>query len=127
MKKIYFALMLALGTFVASCDMDKEPFGALNENSAIQSMNDVHRLRNNMYTSLRGMTSGGWIARPEIQMDMFHGIINNGNREGTFSNALITSSDGDVEGYWASWFAVGLSFNDFLQNFTSERIHTMRS
>ena len=106
MKKIYFALMLALGTLVASCDMDKEPYGSLNENSAIQSMNDIHRFRNIMYTSLRSMTTGGWIARPEIQMDMFHGIINNGNREGTFSNALITSSTDEVESYWASCYSI---------------------
>ena len=106
MKKIYFALMLALGTVVVSCDMDKEPFGVLNENTAIQVMNDVHRLRNFTYTSLRGMTTGSWVARPEIQMDGFHGIINNGNREGNFSNALINSSDADVEGFWASCYSV---------------------
>ena len=120
MKKLYFALMLALGTVVVSCDMDKEPFGALNENTAIQSMNDVHRLRNNMYTSLRSMTTGGWVARPEIQMDMFHGIINNGNREGSFSNALIHSSDSEVEGYWSSCYSVIANANYLINKITDK-------
>ena len=60
MKKIYFALMLALGTLVASCDMDKEPYGSLNENSAIQSMNDIHRFRKTEpFRELFGLPRGG--------------------------------------------------------------------
>ena len=68
MKKIYLSLMLMVG-LLASCDMDKKPYGSLDETTAIQSMNDLSRYRNYMYTSLRGITSGAWLTYSDIQMD----------------------------------------------------------
>lgn len=105
MKKIYLSLMLVLGLgFLTSCEMDKKPFGSLDETTAIQNVNDLSRFRAGVYTSLRGMNAGGWITNQDIQMDQFHGLISNGNRVGTFSNGLITSSDGDIESMFASCY-----------------------
>lgn len=104
MKKIYLSLMLMVG-LLASCDMDKKPYGSLDETTAIQSMNDLSRYRNYMYTSLRGITSGGWLTYSDIQMDQFHGLISNGNRVGIISNGIFTSSDGDLESMYAGCYS----------------------
>jgi len=101
MKKIYFSLILLLSMAFASCDMDKAPYGSLDEQTAIQSLNDVLRYRNGFYGALRGMTSGYWIYDQEIQMDGFLGTISNGNREGEFSNGTINSSTYDIEDFWS--------------------------
>jgi hypothetical protein len=42
MKKIYISLMLVLGLgLLSSCDMDKKPFGSIDETTAIQHVNDL--------------------------------------------------------------------------------------
>lgn len=106
MKKIYISLMLVLGLgLLSSCEMDKKPFGAIDETTAIQNVNDLGRFRAGVYTSLRGMNTGGWITYQDIQMDQFHGLISNGNRVGTFSNGLITSSDTDIESMFAGCYS----------------------
>ena len=106
MKKIFLSLMLVLGLgLLSSCDMDKKPFGPIDETSAIQNLNDLGRFRTGVYTALRGMNTGGWITYQDIQMDQFHGLISNGNRVGTFSNGLITSADGDIESMFASCYS----------------------
>lgn len=106
MKKIYISLMLVLGLgLLSSCEMDKKPFGAIDETTAIQNVNDLGRFRTGVYTSLRGMNTGGWITYQDIQMDQFHGLISNGNRVGTFSNGLITSADGDIESMFAGCYS----------------------
>lgn len=106
MKKIYLSLMLVLGLgLLSSCDMDKKPYGSIDETTAIQNLEDLGRFRTGVYSALRGMNTGGWITYQDIQMDQFHGLINNGNRVGTFSNGLITSADGDIESMFASCYS----------------------
>lgn len=103
MKKIIFTLLLA-GGLLTSCDMDKKPFGSLDDTTALQSVNDCYRFRNGLYSSLRAITAGSYLYFPEIQMDIFQGIVGNGNREGNFSNGDIISSDSDIESFWASMY-----------------------
>ena len=114
MKKIYLSIMLLVG-LLASCDMDKTPYGSLDENTAIQGMNDIARFRNMVYTSLRGKTAGGWISYQDIQMDEFHGIISNGNRVGEFSNGQITSSQSDIETMFASCYSSIATANSLIE------------
>ena len=106
MKKIYISLMLVLGLgLFTSCDMDKKPFGSIDETTAVQNVNDLGRFRAGVYSALRGMNTGGWITYQDIQMDQFHGLQSNGNRVGTFSNGLLTSADGDIESMFASCYS----------------------
>lgn len=97
-------MLLCAGMFT-SCSMDKEPYGALNEKTAIQSMQDIGRLRLGIYTALRGLTSGGWIYYQDLQMDEFHGLISNGNRNGQVSAGQILASNDDIEGFFASSYS----------------------
>lgn len=105
MKKIYFSLMLIGALAFSSCSMDKAPYGQLDDETAIESANDLRQFRNSLYTSMRGVTSGSWLYFSDIQMDEFHGLISNGNRIGTFSNGTITPSDGDVTSMWSGCYS----------------------
>lgn len=102
MKKIYLSLMLLGALTFTSCDMDKTPYGALDETTAITKMHDLTMFRTQLYGTLRGVTSGSWIYTTDIQLDHFIGLISNGNILGMFSKGTILPSDGDIEGFWAS-------------------------
>ena len=110
MKKIFLALFLVC-TVLTSCDMDKRPWGSLDDVTGIQNFNDVYRYRNNFYNVLKSVNSGWYFAYPDIQMDQFMGIISNGNRVGTLSNGIFDSGDGDIEAYWASCYSRIASVN----------------
>lgn len=97
-------LVLGLG-LLSSCEMDKKPFGSIDETTAVQNVNDLGRFRAGVYSALRGMNTGGWITYQDIQMDQFHGLISNGNRVGTFSNGLLTSADSDIESMFAGCYS----------------------
>ena len=84
----------------SSCSMDEAPFGQLDDKTAIQKAADLRQFRNQLYSNMRSVTSGVWLYRSDIQMDEFHGLINNGNREGVYSNGTFTSADNDLKGMW---------------------------
>lgn len=119
MKKIFIALLLAGGLFT-SCDMDLQPRDTLDDQTAIQNINDCLKFRNGLYTSMRGLTAGSWINNQEIQMDIFQGVIGNGNQVGTFANGNILSSDQDIESKWSSLYSVINS-----ANYIIEKMETM--
>jgi len=113
MKRIYI-FMLAAAALLFSCSMDQEPYGSLSDKTAIQNSTDLGRFRNQLYASLRSVTSGAWIYDSDLQMDEFHGLVSNGNRGGEFSNALITSSTGDISSFFASGYSVIATANELL-------------
>lgn len=96
-------MVLGLG-LLSSCDMDKKPFGSIDETTAIRHLEDLGRFRTGVYTALRGMNAGGWVTNQDLQMDEFHGLVSNGNRVGTFSNGLLNSSDRDIESMFAGCY-----------------------
>ena len=103
MKKILFTLFM-IGALVSSCDMDKKPYGSLDDSSAIQSLNDCFRFRNSLYSNMRSVTTGAYVYTSDIQMDLFQGVISNGNRNGMFANGNIVSSDQDIEAMWGNLY-----------------------
>lgn len=114
MKKIYLSLMLLGAVTFTSCDMDKVPYGSLDETTAISKMHDLTMLRTQLYGTLRGVTSGSWIYTTDIQLDHFIGLISNGNQLGMFSKGDILPSDGDIESFWASSYASIAVCNDII-------------
>ncbi|MBQ4345042.1 MAG: RagB/SusD family nutrient uptake outer membrane protein [Muribaculaceae bacterium] len=114
MKKIFLSLLL-VGGLLSSCDMDKKPIGSLDDSTAIQSVNDCLRFRNGIYSSMRSLSTGGYVSYPEIQMDMFQGLISNGNRIGNIANGNILSNDVDIESIWAGLYTRINSVNYFLE------------
>lgn len=114
MKKIFILLLMVSG-WLSSCDMDKKPYGSLDDQTAIQTLDDCKRFRNGLYSSMRTITAGAWINNQEIQMDLFQGIIGNGNQVGTFANGNILSSDQDIESMWGSIYSVINSANYIIE------------
>lgn len=110
MKKIFLALLM-VGALVTSCDMDKKPYGSLDNDTAIQNLNDCLRFRNGLYASMRNLTTGGYINYPEIQMDIFQGVSTNGNRIGEFANGNINSATRDIATIWGNMYSVINSAN----------------
>ena len=110
MKKIFLALFLVC-TVLTSCDMDKRPQGTLDDQTGVQTINDVYRYRNNFYNVLKSVNAGAFFAYADIQMDQFMGLINNGNREGNFANGIFNSGDSDIESYWAVCYSSIASVN----------------
>lgn len=110
MKRILFAILLAC-TLLTSCDMDKTPYGSLDNETAIRNLEDCRHYRNSLYSSMRGLTTGAYVNYPEIQMDMFIGVVNNGNRVGEFANGIFTSSSDDITSMWSGLYSVINSAN----------------
>lgn len=115
MKKIYYSLMLIGALTFSSCSMDKAPYGQLDEETAVQTAKDLRQFRNTLYTGMRSVTSGSWLYFSDIQMDEFHGLISNGNRIGSFSNGVITPSDGDITSMWSGCYAVIATANAIIE------------
>ena len=85
MKKIYLSLMLLGAVTFTSCSMDSTPWSVLDDQTAIQNAKDLRKFRNQIYSNLRGVTSGGWLYMTDIQMDEFNGLVSNGNQLGELS------------------------------------------
>lgn len=100
----------------SSCSMDEAPFGKLDDKTAIQKAADLRQFRNQLYSNMRSVTSGVWLYRSDIQMDEFHGLINNGNREGVYSNGTFTSADNDLKGMWQNAYNVIAKCNSVIEN-----------
>ena len=113
MKKYLLYALFAVG-LLSSCNMDEAPYGALDDDNAIQSANDAQRYRNGFYSGFRSMTSGSYITKPELQADMFNGITINGNRNGTIANGNLLAGDGDVLSLWSTCYSRIASVNYFL-------------
>ena len=114
MKKIFLTLCLVGSLFTTSCDMDKSPIGALDDQTAIQSLNDVFRFRNGLYGNLRGLTNGSYVYVTDMQADQFQAVMSYGNRNGIIHAGTFTSADGEFEGRWASCYSVIASCNYLL-------------
>lgn len=114
MKKIFLSI-ICLGAMLSSCDMDLQPSGVLDDETALVTVTDCERYRNGFYTNLRALTGGAYISYPEIQMDEFFGTIINGNRHGSLSNGVILSGDSDFESIWGGCYGAISSVNFFLE------------
>lgn len=94
--------------------MDKSPVGALDDATAIQSLNDVSRFRSGLYGSLRAFTNGYYVYTTDLQADQFQALMSYGNRNGVIHAGLFTSADRDIESYWSSCYSVISSANYLL-------------
>lgn len=113
MKKILYSFLVA-GAVLSSCNMNEEPAGTLNDETAIQNKEDALKFRNGIYNNIRSITNGGYIYYADMQADMFIGTMINGNRLGVISLGNITSSDIDLESIWAYPYQCIAAVNYFL-------------
>ena len=85
---------------LSSCNMDEAPAGRLDDETAIESLNDASKFRNGIYSNIRSLTGGEFIYNTEMQADMFVGTQINGNRLGIFSLNTFNSSNSELENMW---------------------------
>lgn len=115
MKGKIYLLLAAVASLFSSCDMDLAPVGSLDDQTAIQSLNDALRFRNGFYTGIRSFTTSEFFSYADIQCDMFNGLVINGNRMGSIANGDILPGDDDITGYWASCYGLIANTNYFLE------------
>lgn len=103
MKKIILSVALATAV-LSSCSLNEEPIGTLTFTDSFESVADFERFRNGLYGDLRAIGTGFYICATELQMDMFNGVITNGNAFGQLANGNILSSDTDIQGVWGGLY-----------------------
>lgn len=100
---------------LTSCNMDEAPDGSINIDDACQSMADVHRLRNGIYTFLRGRSGSSYTTLSDMQTDLFIATQNSGNSYLEFLNGNVMTNNGEIEGIWAGLFSGLMQTNFFLE------------
>lgn len=95
--------MAALTLGLASCDMDKVPYNAISENEALTSVTDFKNMRVGLYSSTRGLNSGGYLTLTEIQADNFNAVVGYSNTMGDMYRWQFTANTGDIEGVYAGF------------------------
>ncbi len=104
MKKISILLLLVIG--LAACDMDLKPHSSIEENEAVQTLNDCRKFRNGLYVNWRGLSTGGYLIYSEIQTDNFNGVIGNGNRLGSLYTGTIQPQTTEITNIWANYYSI---------------------
>lgn len=114
MKKILLSL-LTFGLVLTSCDMDKNEPGSVTDTSSMNTADDAKSYRNNVYSSFRALTSGGYVTDTELEMDKFIGTFGNGARGQSFATAQIFSNNSDIESNYAGCYSVMKNINFMLE------------
>lgn len=114
MKKYIFSLLAVSSALLTSCSMDEAPKGVLDDQTAIESVNDAFKFRNGIYNNIRSISNASFLYNLDIQADMFVGTQINGNRLGVMNLGTFTSASDDVEPLWADPYAYIAAVNYFL-------------
>lgn len=96
--------MLALAAGVlASCDMDKEPYGALPDKGTFQAPENFVSARAGLYVALRACVGGetNYVA-PELQCENFNAVSGFSNTLGTMYRWEFTTDDGVFSGMYGN-------------------------
>ena len=113
MKKLIFTI-LSVVLLATSCDLDKQPRNVIDDQTAIQSVQDAMNMRNYLYIRLRGMSTGSYVYTGELISDLFHATIGYGNRGGIYYKWQYTAADGTAEGVWAGCYTTTANANYLL-------------
>ncbi|MBO5903544.1 MAG: RagB/SusD family nutrient uptake outer membrane protein [Tidjanibacter sp.] len=101
MKKIFQFVAVALATLsISSCDLEKLPYTAIEQEVAFQSVQDLANYRVGFYSPLKQLTVGGRLYYEDIRGDMFHALADFGNFVGLPYAWIMESTDQDAEGLW---------------------------
>lgn len=108
MKKIFLGLIMSATVALTSCDMNTTNYDTLDQETAIQSVEDAKSFLNGIYRSFRSKGAGEYIVWPDVQCDYFVGLVDNGNRLGPWSTGQIVANDAD----WADcYYSLYMSIN----------------
>ncbi|MDE7427319.1 MAG: RagB/SusD family nutrient uptake outer membrane protein [Muribaculaceae bacterium] len=114
MKKLYIAMASAT-VLLASCNMDLAPIGSLDDQSAVETVNDCVRFQAGFGGNVRSISLGGLVGYPEFQGDNFQAVrALYGNNQGLLFSGNIVSSNEDIEGQWSALYSYIGNANYFI-------------
>lgn len=87
---------MSAAMLTTSCDMDTKNFGVIDQSNYIETMGDCQAFVNGMYVHMRSKCGGNYVFYPDVQMDQFIGLVDNGNRGGEMANGTFTASQSDI-------------------------------
>ena len=113
MKKILFSV-LAAGLSLSSCNMDLDEPGSITDTEAIQTVQDVEKFRNDLYSNFRAINAGEYVTSTEMQSDFFVGLRGNGGRGSTWTQSNLTAATSEIAGPYAACYGVIANINFML-------------
>lgn len=118
MKKIYilFATLLAMAG-LASCDMEKYPYDAVEESQYMKTVSDFEQARIGLYSNYRAITTGGYVLLPDIQCDDFQAVAGFSNTYGNHQRWDFQTTDGNVETIWGAYYSTIARCNYYLDSY----------
>ncbi len=114
MKKLLFAI-LSVVVLATSCDLNKKPHYVIDDQSAIQSVEDALKMRNYLYVRLRSMSTGSYVYTGELMSDLFHATIGYGNRGGIYYKWQWSAADEVAESVWAGCYTTTANANFLME------------
>ncbi len=108
-KKIFS--IFALGLVLTSCDMDQNAPGSLTDSESVNTAADVQAFRNNVYSSMRALTSGTYVTNTELQMDQFNALQEQGGHGMRFSASTIDPSTSEITADYQGCYSVLKNIN----------------
>lgn len=118
MKKIFGFVAVAFAALsLSSCDLEKLPYTAIEQDVAFQSVQDLSNYRVGFYSPLKSLTVGGRIYIEDIRADMFHALADFGNYVGLPYAWIMESTDQDAESFWFGDYGVIANLNYALDAF----------
>ena len=102
MKKriILTSVIAALTAGLSSCNMDLRPYGTIEPDNALQTIDDAERLRTGLYYFFRAYSGGVFVNRDEIRSDLYHATAGFGNNGGNVYNFILSAQDGEPSSIW---------------------------
>ncbi|MDR3286639.1 MAG: RagB/SusD family nutrient uptake outer membrane protein [Prevotellaceae bacterium] len=119
MKKISTIIIVVITLLVipASCEIEKNPFYAIEESESYKTIQDAKAFNNGLYTFLRNRSGGLFLEARDIQADIFNASSDFGNRMGTVYRWDFTSADYTIgDDTWQPYYSAISKLNSFLDN-----------
>ena len=124
MKKIlkYIIVSTFTAALLSACNMNLVPINSVTyeeDGQLIQSEASLNALENGMLSSFRAIQMGTYSITSELMMDGFNATLDYGNNWGGIHRATasdFTSSDYDVEDYWAGNYSAIKNYNIFINS-----------
>ncbi len=100
---------------VCSCSLDIQPTSSISTDSALMTVSDADKFRNDLYLTMRDyFCSGAPVYLMELMGDSFHASITFGNRNGEYYKWEMRSTFGNVETLWHNAY-YGVALANFLE------------
>lgn len=118
MKKIFWIVAVALATLsLSSCDLEKLPYTAIEEDGAFISVDDLTNYRQSIYSPMKSLTVGARRYYEDIRGDMFHALADFGNFVGLYYAWIMDTNDSDAEAVWFGDYSVIANLNYAINKF----------